>query len=487
MIQYETVIGLEVHAQLLTESKIFCSCSTQFGAAPNSQVCPVCLGMPGVLPVTNRKAVEFAVRLGLALHCDIRERSIFARKNYFYPDLPKGYQISQYEEPICENGWIEIEEEGSGRQIRIHRIHLEEDAGKSVHDEHYVARNETLIDLNRCGTPLVEIVSEPDLRSPRDAYVYLHKIRQMVRWLGVCDGNMEEGSLRCDANISLRRAGEKILGVKTELKNMNSIRGVERALAFEVERQRHLLESGKRIIQQTLLWDEAQGKAVPMRGKEDAPDYRYFPDPDLMPVIVPESWKKEIEAGLPELPDARKQRWASELGLSDYEVSVLNEDRGISDYFEALSRLIDPKPAANWVMGEVMRRLNEDKIQIQELKVSPEALARIIRFIQDGTISNTAGKAVFDDVAGSGISPEQSIKKLGLVQVSDEDEIRSLIDRVILNNPDPLKKYLNGKQGLFGFFVGQIMQASQGKANPNVVHKLLKEKLEEAREKQSKT
>ena len=484
MVQFETVIGLEVHAQLLTESKIFCSCSTQFGAAPNSQVCPVCLGMPGVLPVTNRKAVEFAVRLGLALHCDIRERSLFARKNYFYPDLPKGYQISQYEEPICENGWVEIEENGSGRHIRIHRIHLEEDAGKSVHDEHYVAQNETLVDLNRCGTPLVEIVSEPDLRSPRDAYLYLHKIRQLVRWLGVCDGNMEEGSLRCDANISLRPLGEKNLGVKTELKNMNSIRGVERALAFEVERQRHLLEGGKQIMQQTLLWDEAQGKVIPMRGKEDAPDYRYFPDPDLMPVIVPDSWRKEIEAGLPELPDVRKKRWVSQLGLSDYEVSVLNDDREISDYFEALVRLTDSKPAANWVMGEVMRKLNEDKISIDELKVRPEALAQIIRFIQDGTISHTAGKAVFDHVAGSGASPEQSIKKLGLVQVSDEAEIASIIGQVIQNNPDPLKKYLNGKQGLFGFFVGQIMQASQGKANPKVIQKLLRQKLDEAEGKQ---
>ena len=298
---------------------------------------------------------------------------------------------------------------------------------------------------------------------------------------------MEEGSLRCDANISLRQAGEKMLGVKTELKNMNSIRGVERALTFEVDRQRYLLESGKNIIQQTLLWDEAQGKAMPMRGKEDAPDYRYFPDPDLMPVIVPEAWKRKIEAGLPELPDTRKRRWVSELGLSDYEASVLNENRGISDYFEALARLIDPKQAANWVMGEVMRRLKEDKIQIHDLKVRPETLARIIRFIQDGTISHTAGKAVFDDMAGTGASPEQSIKKLGLVQVSDEDEIASLIDQVIRNNPDPLKKYLNGKLGLFGFFVGQIMQASQGKANPKVVQKLLKTKLEDAREKQSKT
>ncbi|MBN1782868.1 Asp-tRNA(Asn)/Glu-tRNA(Gln) amidotransferase subunit GatB [bacterium] len=485
--KFETVIGLEVHAQLSTLSKMFCGCSIRFGAAPNSQTCPVCLGMPGVLPVTNRTAVEYAVRMGLAVHCDIQPHSVFARKNYFYPDLPKGYQISQYEEPICLGGWIDVEPEpGEKRKIRIHRIHLEEDAGKSVHDEAYISGNETLIDLNRCGTPLIEIVSEPDIRSPKEAYLYLHKIRQMVRWLGICDGNMEEGSLRCDANISLRPVGTTDLGVKTELKNMNSMRGVEKALTFEVKRQTEILSEGGAVIQQTLLWDEAAGKAVPMRGKEEAHDYRYFPDPDLTPLIVEEAWVREVGESLPELPDDRKNRWTADYGLSDYDASVLNEDRGISDYFEDVVRETDnPKTAANWIMGEVLRRLNEEKTGIENLKVRPGDISHLIRLVNEGTVSHSAAKTVFDHIAETGDTPDKAVEKLGLKQVSNASELGDLVQKVIDDNPDALKKYLGGKDALFGFFVGQAMQASRGKANPKVVQDLLREKLNALRQSES--
>jgi len=481
---FEAVIGLEVHAQLLTDSKMFCGCRTTFGSSPNSQTCPICLGMPGVLPVVNRKAVEYAVRMGLAVHCDIRQRSIFARKNFFYPDMPKGYQISQYEEPICEHGWIEIQTDTKSRKkIRIHRIHLEEDAGKSVHAEAYVNTNETMVDLNRSGMPLIEIVSEPDIRSPKEAYLYLQKIRQMVRWLDVCDGNMEEGSLRCDANISLRPKGTETLGVKTELKNMNSIRGVERALVYEIRRQTDLLQKGGTVVQQTLLWDDARGLAVPMRSKEEAHDYRYFPDPDLAPVIVEEAWKQDIQSHLPELPDLRKQRWISDFGLSEYDASVLNEERGISNYFEAVAEAAgESKQAANWVMGEVLRKLNEDKIGISELKMKPEDLAEIIRLIQKGAISHTAGKTVFDHVATTGDSPQTAIEKLGLAQVSDSSELEIVVKKVLDDHPDEVKKYKAGKTQLFGFLMGQAMQASKGKGNPKVIRELIQSMLDTIKE-----
>ncbi|HDQ43886.1 MAG TPA: Asp-tRNA(Asn)/Glu-tRNA(Gln) amidotransferase subunit GatB [bacterium] len=477
---FEPVIGLEVHAQLATVSKIFCGCGTRFGAEPNSQVCPVCLGLPGTLPVLNKKAVEFAVRMGLAVHCRIKEKSIFARKNYFYPDLPKGYQISQYEEPLCEDGWVGIPDGNGGvRKIRIHRIHLEEDAGKSVHDEVYVGENESLVDVNRCGTPLIEIVSEPDMHSPQEAYEYLTKLRQMVRWLGVCDGNMEEGSLRCDANISLRPAGTEGLGVKTELKNMNTFRGVEKALAFEIARQTRILESGGKVVQQTLLWDEAADEARPMRSKEEAHDYRYFPDPDLPPLVVDAAWQAEIAASLPELPDARAGRWRSAYDLPDYDIRVLNEDRGVSDYTDALLPLVpDPKKAANWVMGEVLRFLNERKADIRDFSVPPEALAEVIRLIDAGEISTSSGKKVFEEMLGSGISPRAAVEKLGLSQVSDAGALESLVDRVIAENSPEVQKYLDGKHQVFGFLMGRVMQVSKGKANPAIATETMKRKLE---------
>jgi len=478
--KYESVIGLEVHAHLLTQSKIFCGCSTQFGAEPNTQTCPVCLGMPGVLPVTNKKAIEFAAKMAFAVHCEVRERSIFARKNYFYPDLPKGYQISQYEEPFSENGWIEIEpKEGSRKRIRILRIHLEEDAGKSIHDETFVNENESLMDFNRCGIPLIEIVSQPDMRSPQEAYLYLTQLRQLLRWLEICDGNMEEGSLRCDANISIRPAGEEKLGVKTELKNMNSFHGVEKALTFEIQRQMGIVNQGGRIQQQTLLWDETREIVMPMRGKEEAHDYRYFPDPDLVPIVVEKSWIEEIRKNLPELPDKRRKRLIEEYGLPDYDCSVLTEDRRLADYFEETAKRVnDSKQASNWIMGEVLRILKESSAEISDLKTGPDALAEIIQLVEKGTISHSAGKRVFAEAARTGEPPKKVIGKLGLVQVSDSDQLGNMVDKVLQENSGEVDKYKSGKKALFGFFMGEVMKKSGGKANPKVASTLLREKLE---------
>jgi len=478
-IEYEPIIGLEVHVQLLTESKMFCGCSTKFGAEPNTQTCPICLGMPGVLPVTNKKAVTYAVKMALAVHCTVNEKSIFARKHYFYPDLPKGYQISQYEEPLSEHGWIEIESEGAKRKrICIRRIHLEEDAGKSVHAEEYVRKDESLVDLNRCGVPLIEIVSEPDIQSPKEAYLYLTQIRRIVRWLGICDGNMEEGSLRCDANISLRPVGSNKLGVKTELKNMNSFRAVEKALAFELERQRNILRTGGKITQETLLWDETHDMAISMREKEEAHDYRYFPEPDLIPLVIEKTWMETIRKSIPELPEDRKNRWIQEYSLPHYDASVLSEDKSIADYFEAVVKEgVDPKQASNWVMGEVLRILNEEKIDLSVLKVQPLNLAMIIGMIRDRTISSSAGKKLFQESARSGMDPREVVSQLGLKQVSDETELKQIVDEIISGHPDAVEKYIQGHEKLFGFLIGQIMKATKGKANPQIVGQLLRERL----------
>jgi len=477
---FETVIGLEVHAQLLTSSKIFCGCSTQFGAEPNTQTCPVCLGMPGVLPVTNRKAIELVIRMGLAVHCRINETSLFARKNYFYPDLPKGYQISQYEEPLAEHGWIEIDDEsGETKKIRIRRIHIEEDAGKSVHAEQYVREDESMMDFNRCGVPLMEIVSEPDLRSPREAHQYLTRLRQIVRWLDVCDGNMEEGSLRCDANISLRPRNTETMGVKTELKNMNSIRNVEKALMFEVSRQEEILNRGERVKQQTLLWDVNEGAAFPMRSKEEAHDYRYFPDPDLIPVAVPETWQDRIQKTLPELPGERMARWIREFGIPEYDASVLSEDRGVADYFETLVAAgHDPKQASNWVMGEVLRYLNETKNNIRTFPVKTTDLGMILDMIRNGNISNSAGKKVFEKVLLTGMSPDTVVEKMGLRQVSDVSSLDTVVDKVLTDHAKEVEKYLSGHDKVFGFLMGQIMKESKGQANPRKVSERLRAKLD---------
>ena len=478
--RFETVIGVEVHAQLLTESKMFCGCRTAFGAEPNTRTCPVCLGLPGTLPVANQRAVEFVVRTGLAVGAAVRKRSIFARKNYFYPDLPKGYQISQYEEPLCEHGVLSVEtEDGASRDIRIRRIHIEEDAGKLVHAEGYVGEEDSLVDYNRCGTPLMEIVTEPDLRSPKETRLYLSKLRQLLRWLGVCDGNMEEGSFRCDANVSLRPAGDAALGVKTELKNMNSFRGVERALEFEITRQTRVLERGNRVVQETLLWDEARGVASSMRGKEDAHDYRYFPDPDLPPLLLKPERIEVLRESLPELPGARKARWIETYGLSGYDASLLSEDRSVADYFEELVRLTgEPKPSANWVMGEVLRTLNEKKIELAGLKARPGHVAGIMDLIRRNEISRSAGKKVFDAIVETGEDPAAAIRRLGLAQVSDEGELGAVVTSLIETNPGPLQRYLDGNEKLFGFFMGELMKATRGRANPRLANALLKKHLE---------
>ena len=476
--KYEPVIGLEVHAQLLTESKVFCRCSTKFGGEQNSQVCPICLGMPGVLPVLNEQAVEFALRMGLATHCQIVPHSIFARKNYFYPDLPKGYQISQYEEPLCQDGYVDIELDGRLKRIGIIRIHLEEDAGKSVHAEAYVEENETLVDVNRCGVPLIEIVSKPDIRFTQEAYLYLTKLRQIVQYLEICDGNMEEGSLRCDANVSVRPVGSEEFGVKTELKNMNSFRGVEKALEFEVNRQIKTLETGGEVVQETLLWDANKNEAVSMRSKEFAHDYRYFPEPDLVPLKVESSWIDQIKKSLPELPLARKNRLVEQYEIPQYDADVLTDTRALADYFEQVAKKSgNAKAASNWLMGEVLRVVKEKQIDITDFPVPTNSLAEMIKLINNRTISGKIAKTVFDEMVETGKRPEVIVKEKGLTQITDTSEIEKQVLTVLKENPTEVDKYLSGKEQLFGFLVGQVMKATRGKANPKLVNELLRKAL----------
>ena len=473
--KYEAVIGLEVHAQLLTDSKIFCGCSTKFGNDPNSNTCPVCLGHPGVLPVLNKKVVEFTTLMGLTTNCSINEHSIFARKNYFYPDLPKGYQISQYEEPICENGFIEVNpKNSSSKKIGITRIHMEEDAGKSIHDQ----SSDTLVDVNRCGVPLMEIVSEPDIRTAEEAYLYLSKIKQIVQYLGICDGNMEEGSLRCDANISVRLKGESEFGVKTEIKNMNSFRNVERAIDYEVNRQIDLIEDGERIVQQTLLWDADTNEAHPMRSKEEAHDYRYFPDPDLLPVMIDEEWKKEIAESLPELPDAKLIRFVSNFSLPIYDCEILTQTKSLAKYYEDVISVTDEyKIASNWVTGDVLAVINDKKFDISDFPVSPLNLGKLINLIKDGTISGKIAKEIFPIMMEKNSDPEQIVKEKNLIQISDTSEIEAIIQRIIDANAEQVDEYRSGKEKVFGFFVGQVMKESKGKANPKLVNEILKKML----------
>lgn len=475
--KYEAVIGLEIHAQLLTESKAFCGCSTKFGSKPNTNVCPVCLGYPGVLPVLNKKVVEYTSLMGLAVNCKINERSIFARKNYFYPDLPKGYQISQYEEPICEHGFINIQlKNGSSKSVRIKRIHMEEDAGKSIHDR----GNETCVDLNRCGVPLIEIVTEPDLSSGEEASIFLSKIHQLVRYLEICDGNMEEGSLRCDANISIRPSGSNELGTKTEIKNMNSFRNVEKAINFEINRQIEMLIDGEEIFQQTLLWNADLNEAFPMRSKEEAHDYRYFPEPDLFPVVVDECWKAELAKLLPELPDKRKQRFIDEYKLPEYDADILTQTKLLADYFESASGVAqDYKSASNWVMSEVLKVLNERKIEIKSFPVSPQNLGLMINLINDGTISGKIAKDIFTIMVNEGKEPLEIIKEKNLFQITNKTELEKLADELIQSHRSEVEQYLEGKEKVFGFFVGQIMKKTQGKANPKTVNEILNNKLNE--------
>lgn len=473
--QFEPVIGLEVHAQLLTKSKIFCGCSTTFGAAPNTHTCPVCLGMPGVLPVLNRSVVEFTMKMALATHCRIAPYSQFARKNYFYPDLPKGYQISQYELPLADGGWVEVFCDGVSRKVRINRIHMEEDAGKLVHDDFQPI---SYVDFNRTGVPLIEIVSEPDIRSPEEAAAYLRTLREILRYLEICDGNMEEGSMRCDANVSLRPIGEESLGVKTELKNMNSFRNVQRALEFEIRRQRALLERGEPVIQETLLWDAGRGVTVSMRGKEEAHDYRYFPDPDLVPVEVDEEWIESVRRGLPELPDAKRERFVRDYGLPAYDAEVLTSSKALAGYFEEAAGLFpQPKIVSNWIMSELMRELKRDERDIEQCPVPPGNLAELLQLIENGTVSGKIAKTVFEEMYSSGRKPGEIVREKGLVQVTDASAIEAVIDEVLAENPKEVADYKAGKEKLFGFLVGQVTKKSRGKANPKVVNDILRSRL----------
>jgi len=472
--KFEPVIGLEVHAQLLTDTKIFCSCKNAYGAPPNSLTCPVCLGMPGTLPVLNRKAVEYAIKMGLATDCSITTFSRFARKNYFYPDLPKGYQISQYDEPLCRNGKIKIQVNGVEKNIGITRIHLEEDAGKSIH-----GFDNTLVDFNRCGVALIEIVSEPDLRSPEEAYAYLTKLKQILEYLEICDCNMEEGSLRCDANISLRPIGEEKFGTKTEMKNMNSFRGVERALRFEIERQKAILEKGKNIIQQTMLWDEAKGEARPMRSKEESHDYRYFPEPDLVPLEVDENWKTKISNDLPELPDQKYFRFLNKYNLRHYDAAILTSDKYLAEYFERVNDLInDPQLVSKWIQGEVLRTLSQKNLTPKQIPLAAENLGELLNLIKAGTISANIAKEVFDKMVENNESAKIIVEREKLVQVSDDSELEQIIQTVISENPNEVERYRRGAKNLFAFFMGQVMKKTKGKANPSVANNLLKKALD---------
>jgi aspartyl-tRNA(Asn)/glutamyl-tRNA(Gln) amidotransferase subunit B len=478
--EYEVVIGLEVHAQLLTDSKIFCGCSTKFGGEPNTQTCPVCLGMPGVLPVLNKKVVEFAMKTALAMGCTIAKRSIFARKNYFYPDLPKGYQISQYERPLAEHGCIEIEVNGARKRVGITRIHMEEDAGKLVHAGDFAHSACSYVDLNRTGVPLMEIVSEPDMRSPEEAAEYMKQLRNILVYLGVCDGNMQEGSLRCDANVSIMPKGSAKFGTRAELKNMNSFRNVARALAYEVERQTKLVESGGTVVQETRLWDEAAGKTVSMRSKEEAHDYRYFPDPDLIPIETSEEWIGKIRASLPELPAQKKERFMKEYGLPEYDAALLTQDKELADYLETVIKEgALAKWASNWIMGELLRELNAEEKTARQCPVKPEQLAGLYKLVENGQISSKIAKTVFSEMYKTGKSADEVVKEQGLTQVSDDSEIKKLVDDVIAENPKQLEQVLAGKDKLVGFFVGQIMKKSQGKANPQMVNDILAAKIKQ--------
>ncbi len=476
---YETVVGLEVHAQLKTKSKIFCGCSTTFGAEPNTQTCPVCLGMPGVLPVLNREVVTCAIKLGLATHCTIRRRSRWARKNYFYPDLPKAYQISQYEEPICEHGYVEIETEaGEVRRIGLTRIHMEEDAGKNVHGEG--GDPHSYVDLNRAGVPLLEIVSEPDIRSGDEAAAYLKRLRAIVRYLGISDGNMEEGSFRCDANVSIRPRGSDTFGTRTEVKNLNSFRHVARAIEYEARRQARLLAQGKEVVQETRLWDAAAGKTASMRSKEEAHDYRYFPDPDLVPLEVDEGWIESVRATLPELPAEKQRRFESQYGLPPQDAATLVGSRALADYFERVAAGVgEPRTAANWVLGELLGVLNKLGKEVEESPVGADHLAALIRLIEEETISGKIAKTVFEKMVATGRPPGEIVEAEGLVQVTDPEALRPVIQQVLEANPEQLAQYRAGKTKLLGFFVGQTMRATGGKANPGLVNRLLKEMLAE--------
>lgn len=483
--QYEAIIGLETHCQLKTGTKIFCNCSTEFGGDPNSQVCPVCMGMPGVLPVLNQKVLEYAVKAGLALNGQIAPYSKFDRKQYFYPDLPKNYQISQYDLPIVEHGWLEIElvdAEGNPtrKRIGITRLHMEEDAGKLVHggSDRLAGSSFSLVDYNRTGVPLLEIVSEPDLRTGQEAAEYAQELRRIMRYLGVSDGNMQEGSLRCDVNVSVRPVGQKEFGTKVEIKNMNSFNAIQRAIEYEIERQTQAIEAGEKIVQETRLWEEGSQRTISMRIKEGSSDYRYFPEPDLPPIQVSTEQLEQWRSELPELPAQKRHRYETELGLSAYDARVLTDDRSVSEYFEAVvAAQASPKPAANWIMGDIAAYLNASKLSIIDIALKPEALAELVKLIENETISNNAGKELLPELLTNGGSPAQMVETKGLAQISDAGAIAAIIDEVMAANPKELEQYRNGKTKLLGFFVGQVLKKTSGRANPKLTNQLLAQKL----------
>ncbi len=476
--EYEAVIGLEIHAQLLTKSKIFCSCSTQFGAEPNAHTCPICIGMPGVLPVMNRSVLELALRTAVALHSEIADRSVFARKNYFYPDLPKGYQISQFEYPLSLGGYVEIQNNGDSRRIELTRIHMEEDAGKLVYEGTMDSAADGFVDLNRAGVPLIEIVTEPDIRTPEEAGIFLRKLRSILRYLGVCDGNMEQGSLRCDANISIRPKGADALGVKAELKNMNSFRFVEHALAYEIERQESIMLEGGTIVQETRLWDSSKNITMSMRSKEEAHDYRYFPDPDLVPFEVDSTWVEDIRKNLPELPEQKEDRFVEQYHVSRNEAQILTASTELADYFEKVVHgFSQAKKVCNWILTELLRELKRDEREIEQCPIQAEHLAEMLNMIDDGSISGKIGKQVFQEMYQTGKDPKRIVKEKGLVQIQDSSELIEIIDQILTAHPGEIEKFKAGKEKVFGFFVGQVMKATRGQANPKLVNELLRKKL----------